>query len=404
MTHPIARTLAVALLAASFTSCESAPTVPVGDDLQAQLTAATMLRTADSLVLGGNSEAAVPFGDAGAALAVLGRSATVRVTENGTASEYHAVAQRYVLPTGACALTPAAAPLPGAAPRPIPLPVGCFLAARPVFLLWKGSSPDRVIMVSAPDGLSHLGGPAIGAASFPISVIGGLTSSLIVERPGFAFWFGTEGTVNVGAPNATGPCAVAPKLPTGVAATCATAIIGSTFDITYGIRYPINELARWVSPRLKLETTTIPAIVVTITNAGPVVTPISPDSVRRPPPWPPLPAPPLAGRLDARRDSGGVVFTLTVANLSRDSLRVQFPSGQSFDFAVRTPDRERWRWSVDKTFTLALRTVGWAPGEMRTFTARWSGPVPAGVSLVAVGVLTSSNYRIESVAPVLGTP
>ena len=172
MTHPIARTLAVALLAASVTSCESAPTVPVSDDLQAQLTAATMLRTADSLVLGGNSEAAVPFGDAGAALAVLGRSATVRVTENGTASEYHAVAQRYVLPTGACALTPAAAPLPGAAPRPTPLPVGCFLAARPVFLLWKGSAPDRVIMVSAPDGLSHLGGPAIGAASFPISAIG----------------------------------------------------------------------------------------------------------------------------------------------------------------------------------------------------------------------------------------
>lgn len=428
MTHAIARTLAGALVAAIITSCESAPTAPADDAIQAQLTAATMLRTADSLVLGGNSDAAVPFGDAGAVLAVLGRSATVRVTENGTASEYHAVAQRYLLPAGACSPPPIAAPLPGAAPRPYPLPVGCFLAARPVLLLWKGTSPDRVIMVSAPEGVSHLGGPAIGAAAFPMSAVGGRTSSLMVERPGFAFWFGTEGTVDVGTPSVGGPCAVPPKLPTGVAATCATATIGSSFDITYGIRYPINELALGVAPRLKLEATTVPAVVVTITDAGPVVTPIPPDSVRPPlpmppptpppgdsghatplppiplPPWPPFPAPPLAGRLDARRDSGGIVFTLTVANLSRDSLRVQFSSGQSFDFAVRTPDRELWRWSVDKTFTLALRTMGWAPGELRTFTARWPGPVPAGVPLVAVGVLTSSNYRIESVAPVLASP
>ena len=112
----------------------------------------------------------------------------------------------------------------------------------------------------------------------------------------------------------------------------------------------------------------------------------------------------LVARLDARRDSGGIGFTLTVANLSRDSLRVQFGSGQSFDFGVRAPDRELWRWSMGKLFTQEVRTIGWAPTEVRTFTARWDGPVPAGVPLVAVGVLTSANYRIESVAPVPGLP
>ena len=70
-----------------------------------------------------------------------------------------------------------------------------------------------------------------------------------------------------------------------------------------------------------------------------------------------------------------VQFTLTVTNPGPAPvtyMRPLGPSGQRYDFFVRTADgRGVWHWSHGKVFTLALERHTLAPGETLTFNETW---------------------------------
>lgn len=93
-----------------------------------------------------------------------------------------------------------------------------------------------------------------------------------------------------------------------------------------------------------------------------------------------------------------VVLTLQVTNPSAAPVAFNFSSGQSYDFAIRSGGAEVWRWSGDRGFTQALRTLTLAPGETWTFGERWTPPPGTRGELTAVGRLTSSDRPVERTA------
>ncbi|WP_420126677.1 BsuPI-related putative proteinase inhibitor [Longimicrobium sp.] len=90
-----------------------------------------------------------------------------------------------------------------------------------------------------------------------------------------------------------------------------------------------------------------------------------------------------------------VILTLQVTNPSAAPVAFTFPSGQSYDFAIRAGGAEVWRWSADRGFTQAVRTVTLAPGETWTFGERWAPPPGTRGEFTAVGRLTSSDRAVE---------
>lgn len=129
------------------------------------------------------------------------------------------------------------------------------------------------------------------------------------------------------------------------------------------------------------------------------------------PPLPPpsggaLPPPPQSvepsGLVSSLRVETGdtVRFTLQVTNPSAAPVAFTFPSGQSYDFVVRSagPGAEVWRWSADRGFTQAVRTLTLAPGETWTFGERWTPQPGLRGEFTAVARLASSDQRVERTA------
>jgi Intracellular proteinase inhibitor len=93
-----------------------------------------------------------------------------------------------------------------------------------------------------------------------------------------------------------------------------------------------------------------------------------------------------------------VNLVLQVTNTSRGALELTFPTGQTYDFAVRRGGREVWRWSEGQVFTQAVREERLEPGETVRHEARWPVPAAASGEYEAVGILTALEHRVEQVA------
>lgn len=408
MRPPFTR-LALGLLAATVgctIGCTGGdPSAPTGNGPDADFVAAALTRTADSLVQAGNVTAAIPFADAGMTLAALGGGAAVRVTEGGASTEYQAVAQRYVLAPALCIVPDSNAFALWA------LPVGCMLTQRPVLLLWRGNTPDEVIEISAPPGVSRVGESWLGlvAGGAPVRP----TGSVLWERAGRRAWVATAGSVSIGEASAAAPCATMPKLPDRVTGSCAQGTQRAAFDLTYTRLDSIAGGTR-TTRHLTLAATNIPLVEVSIVNPGLPFPPrpdsgahpsVPPDPGRPTLPAPPIfPVPPLAGRVDARLEAGVVTLALSITNTTPDSIVVLFASGQDFDFQVRAGGVTLWTWSALVVFIAAPHSRTWAPFQSRTFAADWRGPGIPARPLVAVSTLTSSNRPLQLVAPVLVVP
>lgn len=90
-----------------------------------------------------------------------------------------------------------------------------------------------------------------------------------------------------------------------------------------------------------------------------------------------------------------VRFTLHVTNAGDSPIELQFPSGQTHDFAVLDESgREVWRWSANRLFTQALETRSLGVGESASYEERWQ-PGNARGTFTAVAKLTSTNAPIE---------
>jgi hypothetical protein len=91
-----------------------------------------------------------------------------------------------------------------------------------------------------------------------------------------------------------------------------------------------------------------------------------------------------------------VQFVLSVMNTEPGPDTIPMPTGQTYDFIVRTLDgSEVWRWSRDRLFTQAAREVAFAPGETKRFSETWDQRTNTGQqvgpgSYVVIGVYASS--------------
>lgn len=108
-----------------------------------------------------------------------------------------------------------------------------------------------------------------------------------------------------------------------------------------------------------------------------------------------LPSDSLSATLTATVDSV-VTLTLTVSNPSSVPVEVGFPSGQRYDFVVRSAatGASVWRWSADKLFAQALGHESIPAKGTITYSQRWT-PTARGDFQVE-GLLTSLSHRVSA--------
>ena len=70
---------------------------------------------------------------------------------------------------------------------------------------------------------------------------------------------------------------------------------------------------------------------------------------------------------DPLRAGQPVRWTLVVRNDTPNRLDLEFPSGKDGDVVLRRGAEERYRWSIDRVFTAAVRRLVIGPNETRTF-------------------------------------
>jgi hypothetical protein len=98
-------------------------------------------------------------------------------------------------------------------------------------------------------------------------------------------------------------------------------------------------------------------------------------------------------------DKSTLHFSLEVSNVSKKSVELTFPDGQTHDFAVLdSAGREVYRWGATKMFTQSLQNRTIEGGETFRIAEQASPSLPQG-SYVAVATLRSTNFPMtEKVA------
>jgi hypothetical protein len=105
-----------------------------------------------------------------------------------------------------------------------------------------------------------------------------------------------------------------------------------------------------------------------------------------------------------------VKMTLTLTNASQRPLKLNFRSGQTFDFVVKRGRVEVWKWSHEKAFTQALQDLMLAPNETKRFEATWDQKDKQGKQVgdgrYAVTGIVTATPPLESEAAVvtIGNP
>jgi len=102
----------------------------------------------------------------------------------------------------------------------------------------------------------------------------------------------------------------------------------------------------------------------------------------------------ITASLNVRAAEKDVRFALHLMNTGKKNLEVNFPNGQSYDFAVvDSLGREVWRWGRGRMFTQTLRNKFLDGGASFDVAERWSALPPPG-RYTAIATLTSSNYPV----------
>jgi hypothetical protein len=108
----------------------------------------------------------------------------------------------------------------------------------------------------------------------------------------------------------------------------------------------------------------------------------------------------LGSTLNVRVEGDSVRFELHLTNLLADSVVLEFPTAQRYDFEVRTAEgRVLWRWSDDMAHAQVLGREVLRAGESQRYVAVHGRRELAG-GRVAHGRLTSTSHPIELQAAV----
>ena len=88
-------------------------------------------------------------------------------------------------------------------------------------------------------------------------------------------------------------------------------------------------------------------------------------------------------------------FGLDVSNVSRKSVELTFPDGQTHDFVVLdSAGREVYRWGATRMFTQSVQNRTIEGGETLRIAEQASPSLPQG-SYVAVATLRSTNFPMQ---------
>ncbi|MBB4637610.1 BsuPI-related putative proteinase inhibitor [Longimicrobium terrae] len=110
-------------------------------------------------------------------------------------------------------------------------------------------------------------------------------------------------------------------------------------------------------------------------------------------------ASPLVSSLSVAPAGDSVRLTLRVTNGGAQPVRMEFRSGQTYDFAVASGGREVWRWSADRGFTAALRSETLAAGETRAWSETWRPAAGSRGDFTASARLVSASHPVEASTP-----
>lgn len=107
---------------------------------------------------------------------------------------------------------------------------------------------------------------------------------------------------------------------------------------------------------------------------------------------------PIASALDVRVGDA-VELELAIANNTRRSVELRFPSGFTHDFVILDDgDREVWRWSRERMFTSVMQTRLVRSGKSATYNVEWNPENKSG-NYVAVAMLHASNHPVSARVP-----
>lgn len=116
-------------------------------------------------------------------------------------------------------------------------------------------------------------------------------------------------------------------------------------------------------------------------------------------PLPPILNKPNGATIVAKADvsvKNGVELALHITNTANHAIEINFPSGETHDFAVLdSAGREVWRWSNGRMFTQSVRNKLLGAGETLTFEEKWEGAPREAGHYTVVAKLTSSNHPVE---------
>ena len=103
----------------------------------------------------------------------------------------------------------------------------------------------------------------------------------------------------------------------------------------------------------------------------------------------------LATSLEVEVRPGMVRFILHATNPTKNTIKLDFTSGQRSDFIVQDGSgAEVWRWSSDRMFTQALGTEMVAAGGSLRYEAEWRPGNRSG-TFTAIGRITATNAQLE---------
>lgn len=388
---------ALALVAAGAWACTDfhAPS-PGSVATTPELAAATLGTMADEARLEGDTAGAAAYTDAQVAVASSPRAGTLRVTQGETTEDWRAVAYRTRVPA-----TCPAVPTPTS-------PAVCRAGGGPSLVAWSTVRPERMLMISAPEGSSVVPGaagplPPAGTAMVRVSYVDrsvSLPLPVLTPRPGTSPgtppavpipWLATAGSISqLTTTDATG-CPAGTAAPMGGMGRCLQG--RSSVRFTLDVALPaIPSVAAQVR-RLSAPETAVPAVVWQLDSVPTRGTGTGPGIPT---------APPLASRLEAVRSATGqeVSLRLTVRNVSNAVQVLGYANGQRAEFEATGAAGTAWRWGASQMFTQAVGVDTLAPGAERRYEATWPRPT-RGAWVMRAGTVNTTGPRASSVAPLV---
>jgi hypothetical protein len=103
----------------------------------------------------------------------------------------------------------------------------------------------------------------------------------------------------------------------------------------------------------------------------------------------------LASSVQVEVGANDVRLVFHITNTTNQPVRLEFTSGQRYDFAVRSAaGAELWRWSASRSFMQALGSETMPPSGSLTYSEVWASGPRTG-AFVAIAQLTATNHPIE---------